>query len=1014
MNENHITKNQFRRVLIGIFLLALLPLLVVQIAGATPPVQDAGPPVGEGMPGLSKSGAPIGPVFVDQSADEMAFEQNSATAAIAVWYGNVQNFGDLGNPQKWVDILGNASSPAGVKTLHYRLNSDSANDWIPLNLGSDGRRLYRNGDFHIELDIDELKNGANKVDIALYDGTNQTTVKSVLVNYSAGNSWPENYIADWSSSTNPQEIAQVVDGYWVIQNDKLQLAEGAVGYDRLVALGEFDQWSDYEVTVPITIKAIDPSGFGWPSSGPGIGLMVRWQGYYQTDGEQPRQGWQDLGAIAWNRYALNNNNQVTQGLQMIGYSQANDGAPIPENPEIQLKFGETYIFKVSTQTVPDAGDIYRLKVWPQGQDEPGEWALELQTDIADKDAEPATGSVVIISHHVDAEIGNVVVRPTSDITPTLSLQKSGDGDLPSVTPAGPYEYGDEVTVQANPTFPSVLGRWEGDASGNQENLTIALTKDTTDITAVYVPFNNTGELTVNTLGGDGTVEVTPDQVEYLVGQQVTVTAVPAAGYEFEKWVTSNTFNTNAATDSTENPYTFVFGEEATSVAASFVAKPTYNLTKSTTPEDGGSILTDPDQASFYKNTVVEVTAQGAAGYEFSGWDEPYDEQPNPFFILMDGAKSVSANFEEVSDTFTLTVTPGANGQVLVSPKKDKYLYGELVTLTAVANSGYMLGGWGGDLAGNTNPVTFGMFGNYSISAVFIEETNPVSDDFNRCVLNNGLWTVSDPLGDSTFNMTGTKLEISVPAGKPHDLYNDIDTVPRVLTPADDESQLGLEVKFDSAVNKQYQAMGILVQENENKKLRFDFYSDGANTFIYAASIENGTSTTKINNSIAAGSPLYMKIERDGDTWKQFYSTNGMNWTQAGSFTFDMTVKAAGLFAGNPGPAPAFTAQFDFFFNSANPIVPQDTNKNTLSFSTTGEGTISASPEKDSYECGEIVEITATPANDNWFFVGWGGDLAGLNNPEKVKILGSQQISARFSTDPNDILGGVYLPIIVQP
>lgn len=60
----------------------------------------------------------------DATADTPETGTPSAESApvIDVWYGTEQEFGHLGAPQEWVNILGNVSDPDGIKTLTYVLN----------------------------------------------------------------------------------------------------------------------------------------------------------------------------------------------------------------------------------------------------------------------------------------------------------------------------------------------------------------------------------------------------------------------------------------------------------------------------------------------------------------------------------------------------------------------------------------------------------------------------------------------------------------------------------------------------------------------------------------------------------------------------------------------------------------------------------------------------------------------------------------------------------------------------
>jgi len=169
---------------------AMTNLFIVRDGGVvTPPVED---------------GAPYPYPIISYEAPAAA-PASSDAPAIDVWYGTTQNFGQLGNPQQWVNIPGTAT---GTTSLKYSLNGGPDQT---LSLGPTGERLYGAGDFNIELAITELVEGANTVLIKANDGVTQVT-KTVTVNYDAGNTWPMPYTANWSALGSVQAGAQVVDG----------------------------------------------------------------------------------------------------------------------------------------------------------------------------------------------------------------------------------------------------------------------------------------------------------------------------------------------------------------------------------------------------------------------------------------------------------------------------------------------------------------------------------------------------------------------------------------------------------------------------------------------------------------------------------------------------------------------------------------------------------------------------------------------------------------------------------
>jgi len=63
----------------------------------------------------------------------------------------------------------------------------------------------------------------------------------------------------------------------------------------------------------------------------------------------------------------------------------------------------------------------------------------------------------------------------------------------------------------------------------------------------------------------------------------------------------------------------------------------------------------------------------------------------------------------------------------------------------------------------------------------------------------------------------------------------------------------------------------------------------------------------------------------------------------------------------------------------------------------GNGSVIKEPEKDFYDFGEVVTLTAN-ADPGWSFGGWGGDASGLENPISLTVTNDLSISATFTQD----------------
>ncbi|MCX7905600.1 MAG: hypothetical protein N2446_02740, partial [Elusimicrobiales bacterium] len=86
---------------------------------------------------------------------------------------------------------------------------------------------------------------------------------------------------------------------------------------------------------------------------------------------------------------------------------------------------------------------------------------------------------------------------------------------------------------------------------------------------------------------------------------------------------------------------------------------TYSLTVSVSPSGEGSVSKNPNKTTYTAGEVVQLTAQAASGYVFSGWGGDLSGTANPTTIVMNSNKSVVAVFSRVDGG-------GVEGDSLVS------------------------------------------------------------------------------------------------------------------------------------------------------------------------------------------------------------------------------------------------------------------------------------------------------------------------------------------------------------
>lgn len=349
---------------------------------------------------------------------------------ISVWYGDTQTFGNLGNPQQWINILGNVADANGISSLSYTLNGGAS---IPLNIGPNGTRLVSSGDFNIEIDKDDLINGANSVELTAEDGLGALATKTVTLNYQSGNVWALPFTVDWSSISNIEDINQVaniVDGLWELTPQGIHTLQ--TGYDRLLDAGDITWSSNLEVSVPITVHSA--------SGGSGVGFALGWQGHTGT--ASPRLNW-PLEAIGWVR-----NPHSSPYLEILTYPGTTQGTQ-----GISMSLSTTYILKIRSEEAGGGSSFFQVKIWEEGNPEPASYMLDATIPTR-------SGSILMITHRADVTWGNMQIDPISiNQTPQFTSTPITTGEVGIVynynISAADANVGDVLSITAN-TIPSWL------------------------------------------------------------------------------------------------------------------------------------------------------------------------------------------------------------------------------------------------------------------------------------------------------------------------------------------------------------------------------------------------------------------------------------------------------------------------------------------------------------------------------------------------------------------------------
>ncbi|CAL2108265.1 conserved exported hypothetical protein [Tenacibaculum sp. 190524A02b] len=279
---------------------------------------------------------------------------------------------------------------------------------------------------------------------------------------------------------------------------------------------------------------------------------------------------------------------------------------------------------------------------------------------------------------------------------------------------GTYDYGTNVELTATPETGYQFDGWSGDATGNSNPLTITINTDK-NITANFSKIQTTLSSVINNENGSLTISPEPVNGYYEYGTEVTITAVPKSGYEFDSWSGDATGNSN--------PIVIIMNTSKV-IGVSF-SKIKHTLV---TNAINGTITTDPNPTNgkYEYGTVVTLTATPETGYQFDGWSGDATGNSSPVSITINGDKNITANFSKIQTT--LSVTNIENGSLTISPDpvNGNYEYGTEVTITAVPNNGYEFDSWSGDASGNTNPIVITMDASKVIGVNFTKTVTPIT------------------------------------------------------------------------------------------------------------------------------------------------------------------------------------------------------------------------------------------------------------------------------------------------
>ncbi len=172
----------------------------------------------------------------------------------------------------------------------------------------------------------------------------------------------------------------------------------------------------------------------------------------------------------------------------------------------------------------------------------------------------------------------------------------------------------------------------------------------------------------------------------------------------------------------------------------------YSVSATANPSAGGTV--SGSGSSYEWNSTVTVEASPSTGYHFVKWTDNGADvgTATTYSITIDGNHTVVAEFEK--NSYTVTLEASAGGQATID--KNTYLYEEVATVVATAETGYTFENWvqDGQVVSSDPTYTFTVTADSTVKPVFSinSYTISLSSDGNGSV---------EGAGDYTYSSTAT-------------------------------------------------------------------------------------------------------------------------------------------------------------------------------------------------------------------------------------------------------------------
>jgi uncharacterized repeat protein (TIGR02543 family) len=167
--------------------------------------------------------------------------------------------------------------------------------------------------------------------------------------------------------------------------------------------------------------------------------------------------------------------------------------------------------------------------------------------------------------------------------------------------------------------------------------------------------------------------------------------------------------------------------------------PTYTLTTSVTPSEGGKIVVSPQVPNYQEGTQVILTPEPKENWVFKQWEGDATGSISPLPITMSANKAITGVF--IKRDYPLNIKIEGEGtvdeKIIPNPSGREYPHGSTIELTPKPKEGWGFIGWEGDLTGKEIPKRITVDKQKNVTAKFkILPVFKLSDNGVTCLCEN--------------------------------------------------------------------------------------------------------------------------------------------------------------------------------------------------------------------------------------------------------------------------------------